>query len=98
MKEPWTVIRHPVLSEKSNNLQRKANTYVFSVDVAANKPDIKRAIETAYKVKVEDVRTIRVKGKAKGKARRAWNLTLGRRKDWKKAYVTLAEGSRLDLI
>jgi large subunit ribosomal protein L23 len=95
MKNPYVVIRHPMLSEKSMNQQKKANTYVFAVEKTANKHDIRIAVERAYGVKVEGVRTVVVKGKAK----RSKNMVLmGRRKDWKKAYVTLAEGSRLDLI
>ena len=95
MKDPWIVIRHPLLSEKSMAQQKKTNTYVFAVESGANKLEIKYAVQTAYGVKVADVRTAIVKGKEK----RGKNMmTMGRRKDWKKAYVKLAEGSRLDII
>ena len=95
MKDPWVVIRHPLLSEKSMAQQKKSNTYVFAVEKDANKMEIKYAVQTAYGVKVDVVRTVVVKGKEK----RGKNMiTMGRRKDWKKAYVTLAEGSRLDII
>jgi large subunit ribosomal protein L23 len=57
--------------------------------------DVKRAVEAIYNVKVADVRTVRVKGKRK----RMKNMLLeGKRKDWKKAYVKLKEGFRLDII
>jgi large subunit ribosomal protein L23 len=95
MKNPWTVITRPLLSEKSMGQQKASNTYVFAVDRTANKMEIKHAIQTVYGVKVEDVRTVVVKGKEK----RSKNMVLmGRRKDWKKAYVKLAAGSRLDII
>jgi len=94
MKNPWTVIRHPILSEKTQKA-KKENTYVFAVATEANKQEIKHAVQAVYGVKVADVRTVKVKGKEK----RSRNMvTPGHRKDWKKAYVRLAEGSRLDLI
>ena len=94
MKSPWDIIRKPQVTEKSMALQQK-DVYTFIVDMAANKPDIKMAIESAFKVKVKAVRTQTVKGKRK----RMKNMLLeGRRKDWKKAYVTLQEGHRLDII
>ncbi len=95
MKNPWTVITRPMLSEKSMSQQKATNTYVFAVDREANKQEIKYAIQTVYGVKVEGVRTVRVKGKEK---RSKNQVLMGRRKDWKKAYVKLAAGSRLDII
>jgi large subunit ribosomal protein L23 len=95
MKNPWTVVTRPILSEKSMGQQKGTNTYVFAVDPSANKHEIKYAVQQIYGVKVEDVRTVVVKGKEK----RSRNMVLsGRRKDWKKAYVKLAAGSRLDII
>lgn len=94
MKNPWVVIRKPLVTERSMASQQK-RVYTFVVERDANKHEIKHAVEKAWNVKVEDVRTLVVKGKAK----RMKNMLLeGRRKDWKKAYVTLKEGSRLDII
>lgn len=94
MKNAWDVIRKPLVTEKSMKLKEKG-TYTFIVDKAANKAEVKQAIETAFQVKVADVRTLIIKGKTK----RMKNMLLeGRRKDWKKAYVTLKEGQKLDII
>jgi large subunit ribosomal protein L23 len=96
MRNPWVVIRKPIVTERSMANQQK-NVYTFVVEKSANKHEIKHAIEEAFKankVKVKHVRTLVVKGKPK----RMKNMLLeGRRKDWKKAYVTLKEG-RLDII
>lgn len=96
MRSPFIVIRKPIVTERSMANQQK-NVYTFVVDMHANKSEIKRAVEEAFKgqkVKVKSVRTLVVKGKPK----RMKNMLLeGRRKDWKKAYVTLKEG-RLDII
>lgn len=95
MKSPYEILRHPILSEKASSLARKRNVHPFAVDIHATKSEIKQAIQAVYNVKVKQVRTLRVKGKSK----RMRNMLLsGRRKDWKKAYVTLAEGHRLDII
>lgn len=96
MRNPWEIIRKPLVTEKSMARQQKG-VYTFIVDFHATKPEIKNAVEQAFKsnnVKVGDVRVVRVKGKMK----RMKNMLLeGKRKDWKKAYVTLKEG-RLDII
>lgn len=96
MRNPWEVIRKPLVTEKSMSRQQKG-VYTFIVDMHATKPEVKNAVEVAFKenkVKVDAVRIVRVKGKTK----RMKNMILeGRRKDWKKAYVTLKEG-RLDII
>lgn len=94
MKPPWSVVKHPLLSEKSMKKQ-DAGVYTFAVDRDANKPEIKHAIEQIYGVKVETVQTIMIKGKIQ----RTRNFVMtGRRKDWKKAYVKLKPGFRLDII
>ena len=87
------IIIAPVISEKSTTAAEKANAAVFKVLRDAKKPEIKTAVETLFKVKVESVRTLNVKGKTKGFGR-----TPGRRSDWKKAYVKLAEGQELDFL
>lgn len=87
------IIIAPVISEKSTTAAEKANAAVFKVLRDAKKPEIKTAVEALFKVKVESVRTLNVKGKTKGFGR-----TPGRRSDWKKAYVKLAEGQELDFL
>lgn len=94
MKNPWRVIVKPVVTEKSTR-STQSNVHTFVVDGKATKHDIKYAVQTAFGVQVARVRTSIVKGKPK----RMKNMRLmGRRKNYKKAYVTLKEGSRLDLI
>lgn len=91
----WQIIRKPLLSEKSESRLKKLNIYSFMVDKKANKHQIKKAVEEIYGVKVEQVRTMIIKGKLK----KMRNMVLmGQRADVKKAYITLKEGFRLDLI
>lgn len=85
------LILAPIVSEKSTRATEQANQYVFKVLKDAAKPEIKVAVEKLFSVKVTDVKTLNVKGKNKGGMR-----TPGRRSDWKKAYVTLAEGQTID--
>lgn len=85
------IILAPVVSEKSTRIAEASNQAVFKVLRDAQKPEIKAAIEALFKVKVEGIRTLNVKGKAKGGQK-----TPGRRADWKKAYVTLAAGQQID--
>jgi large subunit ribosomal protein L23 len=87
------VIVAPVVSEKSSRVAEKANQTVFKVLRDATKPEIKYAVETLFGVKVTSVQTLNVLGKNK-----RFGQTLGRRSDWKKAYVTLAEGQQIDLL
>lgn len=86
-----TVIRRPLVTEKTAMATESANQYGFEVLVDATKPQIKRAIELMFEVQVSAVTTSNVKGKSKTFARRA-----GKRKDWKKAYVTLKPGFNID--
>ncbi|HXG61448.1 MAG TPA: 50S ribosomal protein L23 [Planctomycetota bacterium] len=96
MKNPWEIIRKPLVTEKSMAKQQKG-VYTFIVAREATKPEIKNAVEQAFRdknIRVGEVRVVNVKGKSK----RMKNQVLeGRRRDWKKAYVTLVEG-RLDII
>ena len=94
MKSPFLVIKKPVVTEKSMANQQKS-VYTFIVSPDATKPEVKQSVEKAFNVKVEEVRTVKVKGKYK---RMKNQLLQGKRKDWKKAYVTLKEGFRLDII
>jgi large subunit ribosomal protein L23 len=96
MRNPWELIKKPLVTEKSMASQQR-NVYTFIVDRRATKPEIRNAVEQAFKqnnVKVGAIRIVNIKGKRK----RMKNMILeGKRKDWKKAYVTLREG-RLDII
>ena len=95
MKNPYTILVKPVLSEKSLALsdREKVKQYVFQVHIKANKKEIKRAVEEAFSVHVTNVNTTTSKGKPKRVRVRA-----GHRSDWKKAFVTLKEGESINLI
>ncbi|WP_203571236.1 MULTISPECIES: 50S ribosomal protein L23 [Deefgea] len=86
------VILAPVVSEKGTMIAEKAEQVVFRVSTDATKAEIKAAVELLFKVKVEAVNVVNVKGKTK-----RFGRTNGRRKDWKKAYVSLVSGQELDL-
>ncbi len=85
------VVTGPHLSEKTSLATESGNQYSFKVAVNSNKIEIKQAIEQIFKVTVLAVNTVKVKGKEK-----RFGKMIGRRKDWKKAYVTLAEGQSID--
>ena len=87
------VIKGPVITEKGTLVNELGNQVVFRVDPRANKVEIRHAVERLFKVKVDKVRTSRQLGKIRRVGRH-----MGRRPDWKKAYVTLAEGSRIDFF
>ncbi|HHO48579.1 MAG TPA: 50S ribosomal protein L23 [Desulfobacteraceae bacterium] len=89
MKDLYEVIKSPCLTEKSNLLQEVQGTVVLKVDPRANKYEIKQAVESLFNVKVGHVRTTKVQGRK----RRVGIKSVGRTKDWKKAYVTLSEGT-----
>jgi large subunit ribosomal protein L23 len=87
------VILAPVVSEKSTRVAERGNQAVFRVLRTARKPEIKAAVEKLFGVKVEAVQTSNVKGKT-----RRFGRFEGVRSDWKKAYVTLAEGQEIDFL
>jgi len=87
----FKVILAPVVSEKTARIAEVANQVVFKVIKDANKIEVKSAVEKMFDVKVEQVRILNVKGKTK-----RTKFGLGRRNDWKKAYVSLAEGQEID--
>jgi len=89
----YNVIRAPRVSEKTARLQEVSNQYVFEVATDATKADIKLAVEKLFDVKVEAVNVVNVKGKSK-----AFKFRMGRRPDWRKAYVTLADGQSIDVM
>ncbi len=86
------IIKAPIVTEKSSDLAQNQNTITFSVDVNANKTQIKQAIEKIFNVKVESVNTVNVKPKKKRIGRYA-----GKTNKVKKAIVKLAEGSSIEL-
>ena len=87
------VILAPHVSEKSTISAELSDTLVFKVATDANKTEIKSAVEQLFEVEVTGVRTVNVKGKTK-----RHGMRMGKRKDWKKAYVTLKEGHDIDFV
>lgn len=85
------IIKAPVISEKSTIAADTSNQFVFKVQKSASKPEIKRAVELMFGVEVDGVKVANVKGKAK-----RFGRTLGKRPDWKKAYVKLKPGHDID--
>jgi large subunit ribosomal protein L23 len=83
------IIRRPLVTEKSTIQREMGNVIAFEVDGNANKIEVKRAVEELFKVKVEDVRIFNVRGKMKRMGR--W---VGKRRDWRKAYVRLKDGEK----
>ena len=81
----------PVVSEKSTRVADQSRQMVFKVLANASKPEIRKAVEKMFDVTVSGVQVLNVKGKVK-----RFGRTVGHRSDWKKAYVTLAEGSDID--
>ncbi len=92
-KNPRDIVFEPVVSEKSYDLIQDFNTYTFLVDKRANKTEIKQAIAEIFDVRVTRVNTINRKGKVK---RTGWKM--GKRRDTKRALVTLAVGSSIDIF
>lgn len=93
MKSHYDVIKAPLISEKGTLLTEKANQVLFKVRTDANKIEVKQAVEALFKVKVEQVRMARYLGKM-----RRVGKSMGRRADWKKAYVTLKAGDKIDFF
>jgi large subunit ribosomal protein L23 len=93
MEEPYKIIRRPLITEKSTIQKEMNNQLAFEVDRRANKIEIKKAVERIFKVQVEDVRTQNYQGKIKRLGR-----TLGRRRHWKKAVVTLKPGQKIEFF
>jgi len=87
--EPQQLIRRPLITEKATRLKEASNTICFEVAPGANKIQIARAVTALFGVKVAEVRVANRRGKWKRMGR-----FIGRRKDWKKAYVKLAPGEK----
>ena len=89
-----TVLESPHITEKSTLVADKNRQFVFKVDPAATKRDVKNTVAQKFEVTVAPVQTVNVNGKKK----RFGQQNTGRRKDWKKAYVTLQEGFDIDFM
>ncbi|WP_020484804.1 MULTISPECIES: 50S ribosomal protein L23 [unclassified Methylomonas] len=87
-----SVLYAPIVSEKSSNAADQSNQFVFKVKKSATKLQIKNAVELMFGVEVAAVRVLNVKGKIK-----RFGRTLGKRSDWKKAYVKLQPGHNIEL-
>ena len=96
-----SMILRPILSEKGTMLGEALNKYVFQVEKQCNKLEIKEAIEEKFKVKIKKVSTMNLKGKNKNmtiKSNGHILRTSGNQSSWKKAIVTLEEGSSIDML
>ena len=93
VKERWyDIILGPLVTEKSTQ-GSEYNQVTFKVSLDASKPEIKKAVESLFEVKIKQVNTIRMKGKVK-----RFKGHLGKRSNWKKAIVSLAEGETIDMM
>ena len=88
----YHIIRRALITEKSTIAKEESNKYIFEVDRRANKIEVAKAVEKIFKVKVLDVHVMNVAGKKKRVGR-----ILGEKPSWKKAVVTLAPGSRIEI-
>lgn len=93
MDRLYDVLLAPRVTEKTARVGESSNQYVFRVRRDADKTEIKNAVEQIFDVQVESVQVVNVKGKAK-----AHRFRIGRRSDWKKAYVRIQEGQSIDLL
>ena len=89
----YDVIKRPLVTEKSFGLQATENIYAFDVDRRATKDDVRRAVEQLFGVVVLSVRTAIVRGKVK-----RFGRTLGKRRNWKKAYVKIKPGQTIPIF
>lgn len=93
MEDAYKIIKRPLITEKSTIQKEMDNQLAFEVDRGANKIEIKKAVERIFKVQVETVRTMNYQGKKKRLGR-----TMGRRRHWKKAVVTLKPGQKIEFF
>jgi large subunit ribosomal protein L23 len=89
----YEIIKRPLNTEKTNIQKESLNQVTFEIDRRANRIEIKRAVETAFKVRVARVHTMQIQGKTKRRGR-----FVGKRRDWKKAIVTLMPGERIEFF
>ena len=93
MKNPQSIIKQMLLTEKGTRLTEKENKYLFRVTGSANKIEIKQAVEKLFGVKVDKVNTMNRPGKNK----RLRTMTYGKTSEWKRAVVTLKPGEKIEL-
>jgi large subunit ribosomal protein L23 len=93
MRGPQDIIQAPLITEKGSLLAESTQQVLFKVRPDANKIEVKKAVESLFKVKVVKVRMTRYLGKF-----RRIGKSMGRRPQWKKAYVTLKEGDKIDFF
>ena len=89
----YEIVKRPLVTEKSNIQKEDHNKVTFEVERTANRVEIRRAVEKIFNVRVQSVQTMQVKGKVKRRGK-----ILGKRKDWKKAIVTLMPGERIEFF
>ena len=89
----YDIIRRPIITEKTNIQKDESNQVTFEVDPRANRIEVQRAVEKIFNVKVLTTRTMHVRGKIKRRGR-----IVGKRRDWKKAIVTLMPGQRIEFF
>lgn len=89
----YDIIKRPLITEKTNIQKEVNNQLTFEVDRWANRVEIKKAVEQIFNVRVAGVRTMQIKGKTKQRGR-----IIGKRRDWKKAIVTLMPGERIEFF
>ena len=89
----YQILKYPIDTEKTNLQKELLNQLSFEVDPLANRVEIKKAVEQIFNVKVKSVNTMNVKGKVKQRGR-----IVGKRKDWKKALITLMPGHRINFF
>jgi large subunit ribosomal protein L23 len=89
----YEIIKRPVITEKTSAQKEEHNQITFEVDRRANRVEIRRAVEKLFNVRVSAVHTLQIKGKIKQRGR-----IQGKRRDWKKAIVTLMPGERIDFF
>jgi len=87
------VLKSPIVTEKTTIAKEAGNVVSFVVDKSANKCEIKKSVESMFKVKVDSVRTVNVAGK-----RKRTGSVFGKRCNWKKAYVALKEGESIEIF
>lgn len=92
-KNQHDLIRKPIITEKAGDAKDKHNKITFAVDPRANKMEVKKAVESIFKVKVDKINIINVKGKPKKLGRSS-----GKRADWKKAVVTVSGGQTIEVF
>jgi large subunit ribosomal protein L23 len=90
---PYEIIKRPLITEKTNIQKEEYNKVTFEVDRSANRVEIRRAVEKIFNVRVASVRTMQVNGKIKRRGK-----IQGKRRNWKKAIVTLMAGERIEFF